>query len=396
MGAVDPTYPLYPAACILASCMLLLVLFTNFVRQSWNLGVAFLCFWLFLETLTDGVDAIVWSDNANIKHYVYCDIVSHLQLIAFTVKPLATLIITRRLYLIAYLQPVESLNKEARRKDLAIEWTLGLVIPLLVAGPLYYVVQDCRFAVIEGFGCRNNIDGSILSIILVYSWSVIPPTISVAVYYSHIALTFYRHNRDLNRLLQNDEFTVSRTTYLRILALASIDLLLTLPIGIATIVLTIKESLYHGSLPFYSGWEHDHAQWEPQGTSYTDIASEQTSIRAANYFTMWTSPVLAFVIFSLFGVTSEARASYWRIICAVGERLGWKPTPRAPGTREQLGDIEFGPRSTQELTSSSFELPPSSVESKACLPERVIDIQELCDDEKAESVKLEKGVDSPP
>ena len=54
--------------------MLLLVLLTSFVRQSWNLGVAFLCFWLLLENLTFGINAIVWADNADIKAYVYCDI----------------------------------------------------------------------------------------------------------------------------------------------------------------------------------------------------------------------------------------------------------------------------------------------------------------------------------
>ena len=73
-AAVDPTYPLYPIACMLAAAMLLLVLLTSFVRQSWNLGVAFLCFWLFFENLINGVDAIVWSDNAEVKLGIYCDI----------------------------------------------------------------------------------------------------------------------------------------------------------------------------------------------------------------------------------------------------------------------------------------------------------------------------------
>ena len=70
----DPTYPLYPIACILAAALLLLVLLTSFVRQSWNLGVAFLCFWLFFECLTAGVGAVIWSDNADVKLYIYCDI----------------------------------------------------------------------------------------------------------------------------------------------------------------------------------------------------------------------------------------------------------------------------------------------------------------------------------
>ena len=67
-------YPLYPVASSFASVLLLLVLLSSYIRQSWNLGVAFLCFWLFFDNLTAAVNAIVWSDNADIKLYVYCDI----------------------------------------------------------------------------------------------------------------------------------------------------------------------------------------------------------------------------------------------------------------------------------------------------------------------------------
>ena len=74
MGAVDPTYPLYPIACILATICVFLVLLTSFVRQNWNLGVAFLCFWLLLENLAGAINTIAWSDNGDIKLYVYCDI----------------------------------------------------------------------------------------------------------------------------------------------------------------------------------------------------------------------------------------------------------------------------------------------------------------------------------
>ena len=72
--AADPTYPLYPVACILAATLLFLVLLTSFVRQSWNFGIASLCFWLFCENLLGGVNAIIWADNFDVKHYVYCDI----------------------------------------------------------------------------------------------------------------------------------------------------------------------------------------------------------------------------------------------------------------------------------------------------------------------------------
>ena len=74
MHAVDLTYPLYPIVCFVAIIMLFLVLLTSFVRQRWNFGVASLCFWLLLELLSLAINSIIWSDNADIKLYVYCDI----------------------------------------------------------------------------------------------------------------------------------------------------------------------------------------------------------------------------------------------------------------------------------------------------------------------------------
>jgi hypothetical protein len=72
--AADPTYPLFPIFDIIGAALMLLVLTTSIIRQSWNLGVTFLCFWLFWELLTAGIDAVIWSDNEDIKLYVYCDI----------------------------------------------------------------------------------------------------------------------------------------------------------------------------------------------------------------------------------------------------------------------------------------------------------------------------------
>ncbi|KZV69109.1 fungal pheromone STE3G-protein-coupled receptor, partial [Peniophora sp. CONT] len=329
----DPTYPLYSIACILASAMLLLVLTTSFVRQSWNLGVTFLCFWLFFENIAGAVNTIVWSDNTDIKWYIYCDIGMYistylLRWITFVVKPMATLIITRRLYLIASLQSVELPSKSARRRDVALEWTLGLIIPFLVAGPIYYVNQFARFEVVQGFGCQDTAQSSILELIIQQSWVVVPPLISIVFYYPKVARTYYRQRRDINSFLRSNP-SVSRTNYFRILVLASIDILLTLPIGIVILTLDMVQAQFLNLFPFYPGWTFVHTDWDPQSVPYAVIQGDGTAAVAQFYFSKWTSPVLAFVIFGLFGVTPEARASYWHIICTVGGWFGWKPTPRA-------------------------------------------------------------------
>ncbi|VDC02199.1 unnamed protein product [Peniophora sp. CBMAI 1063] len=373
MTAADPTYPLYPFACVLGATVLLFVLLTSFVRQSWNLGVAFLCFWLFWENVTLAINAVAWADNGDIKMHVYCDIVTHVQLLTSIVKPMATLIITRRLYLITSLSSVEPPTNAGKRGDLAAEWILGLGIPVLVAGPLYYVVQWFRFEVIEGFGCTNSIDGSILSILLMQPWAVIPPLVSVTFYYPHIVRVFYRHSRDINDFCQSDD-SVARTNYMRILALASIDVLFTLPIGAVTIVLSVKDALSFGPVPFYYGWAFDHSDWQPESISYARLVSEGTADTAAFYFNQWSSPVLAFAIFALFGVTSEARASYWQLIGTIGRRFGWNPTPRTRKALPSLGDMEFGERPTRSAVSLSLESNPSFINTNACARDQAVDI----------------------
>ncbi|VDB86696.1 unnamed protein product [Peniophora sp. CBMAI 1063] len=322
-AALDPTYPLHPIGCLLAALMLLCVMLTSFIRQKWNRGVAFLCFWLFFENLTLGIDGIIWADNADVKLYVYCDIVSHVQLIAYVVKPMAILIITRRLYLMTRLQPVRLPGSSAERWDLLFEWLLGVVIPIVVAGPLYYIVQALRFKITGGYGCQDVVDISVLGILLVHSWALTPSLISICFYYPRAVLALYRHGRDRNRFLQNSDST-SRINYIRILILASLDILLTFPIGITTIVFTIGNYLSLGPLPFYSGWTYVHMEWEPEGNILPPTATGPFGVLDAvpYYFNQWTSPVLAYVIFALFGVTSEARASYWQLVDVVGGRLG--------------------------------------------------------------------------
>ena len=46
-----------------------------------------------------------------------------------------------------------------------------------------YIVQGVRFEVLAGFGCTDEIDNSVLSVLLLYTWPVILPLISITVYY---------------------------------------------------------------------------------------------------------------------------------------------------------------------------------------------------------------------
>jgi len=100
MEPKDPSYPLYPIACIICALGLALVLATSFIRQGRNIGIFLLCSYLFLYNFTAGINAIIWADNSDIKLLVYCDIgavfsqfslssLSHLTLLSYHSLPLA-------------------------------------------------------------------------------------------------------------------------------------------------------------------------------------------------------------------------------------------------------------------------------------------------------------------
>lgn len=166
---------------------------------------------------------------------------------------------------------------------------------------------------------------------------------------ARVARTFYRQSRDVNRFLQSDD-SISRTNYVRLLVLASIDILITLPDGIISVVLNTTAALESGSFPFYNGWEKVHSDWQPVTYSYAELRAAGNAYLAEFYGLFWSSLVLSYAIFALFGTTPEALALYWRIILRVGRWFGWRPTPRMDDSGSStLGTIQFGTR-PQEIS----------------------------------------------
>ena len=101
-----------------------------------------------------------------------------------------------------------------------------------------YVVQTSRFAVLEGFGCGNAPDNSILAVLLFDSWIIFAPLLSVVVYLrefdyttntsnlkltlsfalARVARILYRQSRDIDQFLPSNS-SITRINYFRIVAL---------------------------------------------------------------------------------------------------------------------------------------------------------------------------------
>ncbi|KAF7367870.1 STE3-domain-containing protein [Mycena sanguinolenta] len=259
--AVDPTYPLYPILCIISAFFMFLVLSHSFIRQSWNLAVTLLCIGLFFSNLGYGIDGIVWRDDADIKVPVYCDIVSRLQFLMNFLPSITSLLITRKLYIIASLRDIEPSGGKTVRTDLWIEWGWGLVYPLFMTAVIYTLCQDTRFIVVQGFGCASSASDSWFSVTAILVLPLIPPLIAIFFYCPLIIRTFYVQST--NEFLQSNG-PISRPSYHRVMALAGFNIIITLPISIINLV-SFFTAVSPSSFPSYVGWDANHANFAPFG-----------------------------------------------------------------------------------------------------------------------------------
>ncbi|KZV72030.1 fungal pheromone STE3G-protein-coupled receptor [Peniophora sp. CONT] len=364
MVAVDPSYPLTPLVGFIAAGLLVPVLFSSLIRESWNLGVIFLCFWLICENLIFAVNAILWSDNADAKFFVYCEIASHVRIAADIVKPMSTLIIMRRLYSIASLRPPRLADQADRRRNSQIEWTLGCIIPVLCAGPFYLALQGPRYDILQGFGCSGPTIRAILPFVVVYPWYILPAVVSVTFYYPSVVMRFYRHGAEVNRFLHSVESGVSQVSYIRILALASIDLVLTLPVSITTVVMLMLHMIQIKHPPLYLSWPTDIVKQSPTIKSWAELTSASTpgSGLVEVYFVRWTTVLLSVVVFAILGLTKGARELYWSALHTAMRWLGYhRDSPERSALRSPaLSPIEFN-EATMSTEPRSHPSPTNSI-----------------------------------
>ena len=207
----------------------------------------------------------------------------------------------------------------------------------------------------------NSKTPSVLTILLMKGWSIIPPIVSILNYYRKVTFSwgelfelmlhsakviriFYRQRKDINNFLQSNQ-SVSRTNYFRILMLASIDVALTLPVGIVNVILyCLVYAETSGPKEFYPGWHEVHSDWAPRSKTYAELQADRTSV-ALQYFIHWVTPMLAFAIFGLFGCSAEARVSYRRMFYVLAGFFGWRPTLRLQRSQSAtLDSMDFGER----------------------------------------------------
>lgn len=231
---MDPTYPLVPIANFLA-CVLVVIPLAHMLTRPWNTGVYFFALWTLLSSLSTAINTLVWSNNVKDRAPIWCDIckspiyfsslspteiwleASHIDILVNTGIPACSLSITRRLYKITTLKGAMINRRQVtvssstaatecwrhpdnqRRIELALELVICIGIPIVIAALCEcfdafwynlrtrislqdYIVQGARYAIFEELGCLNTEIYSGLSVILIDSWAILFPVISLVCY----------------------------------------------------------------------------------------------------------------------------------------------------------------------------------------------------------------------
>ncbi|KAH7882764.1 pheromone A receptor-domain-containing protein [Phlebopus sp. FC_14] len=306
-------YPVYPVFAFSGFVLSLIPL--PWHLQAWNSGTCYYMIWTALACLNQFINSIVWHRSAINYAPVWCDISIRIMLGASVGIPAASLCINRRLYNIAKVQAV-TITRAEKRRAILIDSLICVLFPLVFIA-LQYIVQGHRFDIYEDVGCYPFIYNTIVAFFLSDSWPIIIGLIS-AVYCGLSLRAFYYRRAQFNKFLASNT-SLNSSRYFRLMALAIIEIMLTIPLASFMIWLN---SAAQPVEPWIS-WDNTHAEFSRVGQYPSVVWMQNHLLVVAMELTRWFVVVCAFIFFGFFGFAAEARKNYRAAFCAVAKGLGF-------------------------------------------------------------------------
>jgi len=306
--------------------------------ESWNTGTCLFMIWTGLACLIQFINSVIWTGNAINWAPVWCDICTRFMVGSTVAIPAASLCINRRLYHIASVQAV-TITRAEKRRAVIVDLCIGLGIPLLQMC-VQYTVQGHRFNIYEDIGCLPFSYNIWPSYLAVHAWPVVIGLISIFYCLSSIR-AFYRRQSQFNKLLALNK-NLNPTRYLRLMCMASVEVLCTVPLASYFIYLNVTSP--PGVQP-YKGWADTHRffsrvnqipaiLWRYDGTG--ELALEMTR---------WVVIFCAFIFFGFFGFADEARKHYRIAFQTLAKTVGYSMPSNNSGLSSSNGGKSKGMRS---------------------------------------------------
>ncbi|KAH9068115.1 STE3-domain-containing protein [Lactarius deliciosus] len=196
--------------------------------EAWNVGTCLYIVWAGLGCLNFFINSVIWNSSVANVAPVWCDISTRFIVGLQVGLPAALLVINRRLFKIVSSTAVVKTTAEKRRA-LFVDLAIGLGIPLIQM-PLQLVVEGHRFDIFEEIGCFQNTYNVPLAFPLVHTWPVIISIIST-IYCALTIRLFWRSSQRIKGT-QGSNLNLNYARYMRLIALSSTQLLLTLPFSL--------------------------------------------------------------------------------------------------------------------------------------------------------------------
>ncbi|KAH7869342.1 pheromone receptor [Lentinula edodes] len=316
MQTSDPTFPLFPILSFLGFALSVIPLPWHF--QAWNSGTCAFMLWVGCFCLILFIDSLIWADNAINSIPVWCDITSQIIAGAGVGIPASTLCISRRLYRLTSTRTV-SITRDDKRRAIYEDVAIAVGLPILVL-LLHMIVQGHRFDIIEEYGCSPTTYNTLPAYFLYYMWPVLIGLVSF-VYSSLTLRTFYIRRLQFTQIVSANS-TISPSRYLRLMLLALIDIMCTIPVGIYIIFIGLDGV----PLAPWISWNDTHFDFNRVVLIPSAVWRSNTSNYTAVQINRWLPIVCAFIFFALFGFAEEAMKNYRRAFWFFAMPLGFRPS----------------------------------------------------------------------
>ncbi|KAI0078437.1 STE3-domain-containing protein [Panus rudis PR-1116 ss-1] len=309
--------------------------------EAWNVGCVLYILWTAVACLINFINLNVWRNTAVNMAPGWCDFSIRMTFVAPIGIIAAAMVISRRLCKIATGNTVTSTRRDKRRA-IMIDLAIGLAPPL-AQFIIFFFIQGHRFDIFEGIGCQPAVPNTILFMVLYGCWPIAMGLVS-AFYCVMTLRAFIRRRKQFSELIaSNSNLTFNR--YFRLMAMAVIEMLSTVPLGIYTIVGNVQIGIYQwkGFADLHSGF--DRVRQFP--LAFWQETWDDASKRSLE-FNQWAFVVCALVFFLIFGMAEEAKKHYRAAYTSVAKRVGL-----STGAIESSG-FGFSQSKESKFTSSGF------------------------------------------
>jgi len=284
--------------------------------EAWNTGTCLYMAWTGIGCLMACINSIVWNNNMIIRAPIYCDIVVRIQAGLNVAVPAASLCINRRLYKIATIKSVTVTDSEKRRAVI-VDLLIGIGIPILEMIAEYIVAYQ-RFDIYEDIGPSLSPAFLIETVLFFSMWPLVIGCVSF-VYGVLTIYTLLKRERQFSQVISSNR-NLNRGRYFRLMALAGVDVLCTVPLAAYLLHNVTKEHP-----PGWKSWTATHHDGHYSSISQipTFIWRDIPGYTFELEFPRWALVGCSFLFFAFFGFADEARQHYRLAFKSVASRVGF-------------------------------------------------------------------------